>query len=193
MNLKIDFLNTTDYTSNAQIARVQTEYWVKSNIYCPNCGYEKLNAFENNRPVADFYCQNCLSEFELKSKDNKLGNKILDGAYSTMLNRIAAENNPNFFFLTYNKTYKTVNDFLIIPKHYFVPDLIEKRNPLAVTARRAGWIGCNILLNRIPSSGRIFIIKNSNIINKEDVLNKWKETDFLKNISVKSKGWIIDV
>jgi len=28
-----------------------------------------------------------------------------------------------------------------------VPEIIERRKPLAITARRAGWIGCNILGN----------------------------------------------
>ena len=42
----------------------------------------------------------------------------------------------------------------MVPKHFFVPDIIEKRKPLAETARRAGWIGCNIVLKNIPNEGR---------------------------------------
>lgn len=41
--------------------------------------------FENNRPVADFYCQKCSEEYELKSKNGKLTNTITDGAYATMI------------------------------------------------------------------------------------------------------------
>jgi len=40
----------------------------------------------------------------------------------------------------------------------FPPSAIIKRNPLAPTARRAGWIGCNIALNRIPFEARIAIV-----------------------------------
>jgi len=47
------------YSSNPQIARVLTENWVKQNSFCPCCGNVYLNDFENNRPVADFYCENC--------------------------------------------------------------------------------------------------------------------------------------
>lgn len=110
-----------------------------------------------------------------------------------MINRIEAENNPNFFFLTYDKTNWCVNNFLIIPKHYFVSDIIEKRKPLSDNAKRAGWTGCNILLNKIPSTGRIFLIKNSEVIKKDKVIEKWKETEFLKDLNNKSKGWLIDV
>lgn len=38
---------------------------------------------------------------------------------------------------------------MMVPKYFFSPEIIEKRKPLADTAKRAGWIGCNILLNRI--------------------------------------------
>ena len=130
MNLQLDVQLANKYSSNSQIARVLTENWVKLNSYCPNCGCSKLSEFENNKPVADFYCGNCSEEYELKSSEGqKVGDKIVDGAYSTMIERINSANNPNFFFLNYNKKNLTVNNFLIIPKHFFVPDIIEKRKP----------------------------------------------------------------
>ena len=193
MNLHFDVNLINNYKSNSQIVRVLTENWVKKNSFCLNCSNNNLIQFTNNSPVADFYCPNCSQEYELKSKNGNLLPKIVDGAYNSMVERIEAENNPNFFFLTYNKSNWLVKDFLIIPKHYFVPDLIEKRKPLSPEAKRAGWIGCNILLNKIPSSGKIFIVKNSIIIERDLVIEKWKETDFLRNINQKSKGWLIDI
>ena len=72
--------------------------------------------------------------------------------------------------------------------------MIEKRKPLSQTARRAGWIGCNILLQNIPLSGRIFYIKNKKVENKKYVLEKWKRTLFLREtIKAESKGWILDI
>ncbi|BAQ24871.1 type II site-specific deoxyribonuclease [Streptococcus troglodytae] len=44
-----------------------------------------------------------------------------------MINRLEAENNPNFFFLNYSNEMK-VNNFIIIPKHFFAPNIIIKRN-----------------------------------------------------------------
>ena len=45
-----------NYKSNSQKIRVITEQWVSNNLFCPYCGKEKIAHFENNRPVADFYC-----------------------------------------------------------------------------------------------------------------------------------------
>ena len=86
-----------------------------------------------------------------------------------------------------------VANFLVIPKHFFVPKIIERRKPLAPTARRAGWIGCNILLNSIPSTGKIFFIRNRQVEPKEKVLAKWKKTLFLREEKeVSAKGWLLD-
>ncbi|MEO7049244.1 MAG: DpnI domain-containing protein [Ferruginibacter sp.] len=193
MNCNFDISIKGNYQSQSQIARVLTEHWVKENSYCPNCGNDILTQFDNNKPVADFFCKSCMQEYELKSKTGTLGNKIVDGAYTTMIKRIASDNNPNFFFLTYDSSRWLVRDFLVIPKHYFVPDLVEKRKPLSDTARRAGWTGCNILLNKIPSSGRIFLVKNAVIVNKDLVVKKWQKTDFLKDVNQQSKGWLLDI
>ncbi|MDQ6991489.1 MAG: DpnI domain-containing protein [Mariprofundaceae bacterium] len=194
MNLCFDIDIAKDYTNKSQISRVLTEYWVKINGYCPNCGELHLKEFENNRPVADFYCKSCSEQYELKSKNGiKLGNKIVDGAYTTMINRITSDENPNFFFLTYDKMKWKVNNFLIVPKYYFTPEIIVKRNPLSKNARRAGWIGCNIDITRIPENGRIFLVKDSKIISKSNVQSKWKRTNFLKTKTGESKGWILDI
>lgn len=194
MNLCFDLDKADSYTSNSQKARVLTENWVKLNSYCPSCGATHINEFENNKPVADFYCVTCNEEYELKSKNGKtVGKKIVDGAYSTMIERINSDNNPNFFFLTYDKSNWSVNNFMIIPKYFFVSAIIEKRKPLAETARRAGWVGCNIELSKIPYRGRIFLIKNSEIVKKNKVIEEWKNTMFLRNIKSNSRGWILDV
>jgi type II restriction enzyme len=194
MNITFKTSLAKGYTSNSQIARILTENWVKENSYCPNCTNSYLSEFENNKPVADFFCNTCLEEYELKSKEgNKVGDRIVDGAYATMIERINSTNNPNFFFLNYNKNNWSVNNFLIIPKHYFVSDIIEKRNPLKDTARRAGWVGCNIAISKIPESGRIFLIKDSEIIDREKVQVKWKSTEFLKTKNLESRGWILDI
>lgn len=194
MNLNFDLKKAIGYSSNSQIARILTESWVKENSFCPNCGHHRLSEFENNRPVADFYCKSCSEEYELKSKGgNKLGEKITDGAYSTMIERINSANNPNFFFLNYNKNNLSVSNFLMIPKHYFIPDIIIKRKPLAETAIRAGWVGCSIDISMIPESGRIFIVKNSLEIPKDKVEIKLKSTSFLKNQKSDSRGWTLDI
>jgi type II restriction enzyme len=192
MNLSFNTKLAVGYSSNSQIVRILTENWVRNNAYCPNCENVPLNEFENNRPVADFYCKNCLEEFELKSKGGKLTNTITDGAFSTMIERISSDNNPNFFFLTYSKDWR-VNNFLIIPKQFFTQEIIIKRPPLAPTARRAGWIGCNIDISKVADSGKIFLIKSSKIIDPKIVNKSFNKTLFLREKSTEAKGWILDI
>ncbi|MBQ2752665.1 MAG: restriction endonuclease, partial [Firmicutes bacterium] len=69
MDLRFDNGSEENYHSHSQIARVVTEGWVSRNMYCPRCGALHIKHFENNRPVADFYCPECKNEYELKSKD----------------------------------------------------------------------------------------------------------------------------
>lgn len=192
MNLSFNTNLAEGYSSNSQIARVLTENWVKENSYCPCCGNIPLNEFKNNKPVADFYCKNCSEEFELKSKNGNLTNTITDGAYSTMINRINSSQNPNFFFLTYTKHW-SVNNFLIIPKQFFTTDIIIKRKPLAQTAKRAGWIGCNIDISNVAEAGKVFLVKDSKLIDRKIVENYFNKTLFLRNKSTSSKGWILDI
>jgi len=193
MNLQLNTKLADGYVSNSQIARVLTEDWVKNNTYCPQCGAINLDVYKNNKPVADFFCKLCMEDFELKSKNGILSNKIVDGAYHTMIDRIASDKNPNFFFLTYNKSNWSVNNFIIIPKHFFVKEIIQERKPLAVSAKRAGWIGCNIDLLKIPELGKIYLIKNASIIKQGNVLANWSKTLFLKNKPIEAKGWTLEI
>jgi type II restriction enzyme len=193
MNLNLDKSYADGYKSSSQIARVLTESWVKKNSYCPSCGNEYLNSFENNAPVADFICSSCKSEYELKSKKNSFTLKIVDGAYQTMIQRINSENNPHFFFLNYSLQTLTVHNFLVIPNHYFIDNIIEKRKPLSEKAVRAGWVGCNILLQNIPSFGKIFLVKDGAIKNRADVIETWGKTAFLGRQKKETRGWTIEV
>ena len=69
MHLLFNTSLAVNYHSQSQISRVLTENWVLENAYCPNCGNSKLNNFDNNKPVADFFCNSCREEYELKSKN----------------------------------------------------------------------------------------------------------------------------
>jgi len=194
MRLILDGEVADKYKNNAQRARVLTEVWVDNEIYCPNCGKVDIDQYPNNQPVADFSCANCKEDYELKSKQDGVGARIVDGAYRTMLERLTSSNNPNFFLLNYDLANLEVTNFLVIPKHFFVPEIIERRKPLAPTARRAGWVGCNILLQSIPQSGKIFFVKNRKVESRKKVLAEWKKTLFLREEKeVSEKGWLLDI
>lgn len=194
MNLSFEIKLADKYTSLSQKIRVLTEGWVYKQVFCPNCGYFEIGKYENNKPVADFFCSNCREEYELKSKQKSIGTKVVDGAYRTMIERLKDAHNPNFFLLNYNLKDLSIINFFVIPKHFFVPDIIEKRKALSKTARRAGWVGCNILLNNIPESGKIFFVKNKIVEDKNEVLKNWQKTLFLRQEKeIAEKSWLLDI
>jgi len=194
MNLYFDTKLGDEYKSSSQKIRVLTEDWVDRQIFCPNCGHLDIDKYGNNTPVADFFCSNCHEDYELKSKKDSVGTKIVDGAYRTMIERLRGENNPNFFLLNYDLLTFSVLNFLVIPKHYFIPDIIEKRKALSQIARRAGWVGCNILLQSIPESGKIFFVKNRKIEPRQNVVANWRKTLFLREEKgIEAKGWLLDI
>jgi hypothetical protein len=119
----------TPYSSGSQSARAWTEQWVRNQVYCPNCGSTKIDAFPNNSPVADFYCSDCREEYELKSQKVAFRDKILDGAFRTKCERLAANNNPSLFLLNYDLKLLSVMNFFVVPKHFFVREIIEERKP----------------------------------------------------------------
>lgn len=193
--MDFEFRETQDtFQSASQNARVWTEDWVLREMYCPACGTSPLIDFPNNQPVADFFCGTCREQFELKSKNAKsLGRKIVDGAYATMMDRLASDSVPSLMVLRYDGSEKQVRNLSVIPKPFFTPDIIERRKPLAETARRAGWVGCNILIHKIPKAGRIDLITEQVARPRDQVLAAWQRTEFLRTKVGTSKGWVLDV
>jgi len=179
------------YKSNSQKIRVLSENWVGNYSYCPACG-NHLSNYQNNNPASDFYCSACSEDYELKSQKT-LTTKIVDGAYNTMIEKLNSNQNPNLFILNYDSDNFDILNFLIIPKHFFTSEIIEKRNALSQNARRAGWIGCNINLKGIPESGKIFLIKNKILENKDNVIKTFNKTDFLRKQKMELRGWTLDI
>ncbi|HEY2177476.1 MAG TPA: DpnI domain-containing protein [Caulobacteraceae bacterium] len=183
----------TPFVSATQNARIWTEHWVRSRLFCPNCGSPNMDQFTGNRPVADFYCPSCREEFELKSQKSRFGTRIVDGAFRTMCQRLAQENNPSLILMNYDPIRLAVTNLFFVPKHFFVREIIQERKPLAVTARRAGWVGCNILLSEIPQAGKIFLVRDGAQAPKETVLEQWRSTTFLRDQGQGARGWLVEV
>ena len=192
--MKLGFEETeARYNSGSQQAKAWTERWVSDWVYCPNCGNPKITQFRANRPVADFYCTICGDQYELKSQKKSFGTKLVNGAYSAKRERLLSSSNPNLLLLTYDLAGATVRNLCVVPKHFFVLDIIQERKPLAPTARRAGWIGSNILLSRIPEAGRIYVVREGQLVARESVLAAWQRTLFLRDQSPEARGWLVEV
>lgn len=193
MQLEFDMTVAEGYKSKSQIARRITENWVEKQMYCPRCKNSEIKQFENNKPVSDFYCPSCSNQYELKGKGGNLGNTITDGAYNTMIQRITSNSNPDLFLMGYHPTEYVVNEFIYVPKHFFVPDIIVKRKPLADTARRAGWVGCNIEIGKIPIQGKIYIISNGTVVEHDSILHQTEKSMKLETKELNARGWLLDI
>lgn len=190
-DLKFDKSLVADYRSASQRARVMTEDWMRRNGYCPRCGRASLVKYANNKPVADFYCDECHADFELKSQGKPFGPKLNDGAYATTLERIKSCSNPHFFLLHHADC--TVQDLCVIPNYFFTPSLIQARKPLADTARRAGWQGCMIRIGDIPKQGRIYLVRDGKEEDRDRVVSQFKRTLSLRTNNMEARGWLFDV
>lgn len=190
-NLSFDLGLVEKYKSGSQRIRVLSENWLENNMYCPCCGHLVLKRFENNKPVADFYCQHCREQFELKSCDKTIKKKIVDGAYATAIERVKSNTNPNLFVLQYSEF--VVRNLVVVPKYFFTSEIIEKRKPLSETARRSGWIGSNILYESIPAQGKIEIVLDGMIIPPDVVCSKYQQAKCLQIDDIAKRGWLFDV
>ena len=95
--------------------------------------------------------------------------------------------------MQYSRASWAIENLVLVPAHFLVPDAVEPRKPLSATARRHGWIGSNILLYRLPIDARIFLVKNSVEMPKTEVREAFSRFSFLKEKNLGAKGWINDV
>ncbi|MGB8324728.1 MAG: DpnI domain-containing protein [Candidatus Acidiferrum sp.] len=61
------------------------------------------------------------------------------------------------------------------------------------TARRAGWIGCNILLDKIPADARIPIIDAGSPCPVKEVRRAYERLRPLEKLKVEKRGSTLDV
>ena len=193
MNLSLPTLNLEKYKSACQRARVGTESWGSSNFFCSSCESPRLEEVSRNTAAIDFVCPVCKSAFQLKSQSKPIGAKIVDAAYSAMKRAILEDRTPNLFVLHYDLSAWSVRTVVLIPKFAFALSAIERRNPLASTARRAGWVGCNILLSQIPSDARIPVVVQGVPCPPSEVRRAYQRLRPLENLEVEKRGWTLDV
>lgn len=218
------------YKSGSQKAGNVTEAWGAENFYCPNCSSPKLDWLKPGTKASDYRCPRCGFWYQLKSQQSRIGHSITDGAYNAMMDALRNDEAPSFYFLHYDRETWSVRNLLLVPHFAFPPSAIIKRKPLSATARRAGWVGCNFDLRRIPAEARIHVVRTVAsssppsptgerirgevaqlksplsgslpaqsrgervvIIPPEEVRAQFKRVRPLKDISIKERGWTLDV
>ena len=193
MDLRLPSEGLDRYKSASQRARIGTEAWGTLNFFCPVCKSPRLDIAPRNTVAVDYRCPKCDSPFQLKSQSKPFGTKIVDAAYSEMKRAILSDRTPNLYVLHYDLTQWVVRTVILIPHFAFALSAIECRPPLGPNARRAGWIGCNILLNKIPKDARIPIVEYGNILPASEVRQAYKRLRPLENLKVEKRGWTLDV
>jgi type II restriction enzyme len=181
------------YKSNSQRARIATEAWATKNLYCLDCDSDELSCSPPNTAAVDYICPNCDASFQLKAQSHSFGSKILDAAYATMLEKIREDETPNLVALHYDLASWSVRNVFLVPQFAFSISAIEKRKPLAPTARRAGWVGCNILLTEIPPDARISLVANGKPTNPSMARKQFAKVRPLSKLRPEMRGWTLDV
>jgi type II restriction enzyme len=180
------------YKSGSQIARVLSEDWCGRELYCAACNSDRLSSSKVNAPAVDFVCPVCGQPFQLKSLKTWNQKKIVDAGYDSMIRAIRSDKVPNLLVLQYSTDW-LVKNLLLIPSVFFSETIIEKRSPLSSKARRAGWVGCNILLDRIPQDGKIAVVSNGSTVAEQQVRQEFSRIRKLADVPPAVRGWTLDV
>ena len=182
----------SNYKSRCQKARIVTESWASQNLYCVACRERRLSPTCNNTQAFDFECRRCNARYQLKSSAHEVRSRIVDSAYATMRSAIESDQVPNLLVLHYSEQW-AVRNLMLIPSFCFSVSALEQRKPLSKTARRAGWIGCNILLSAIPPDAKIKVVENSIEHTPVSVRSRFKGLRELTKIGPNARGWALDV
>lgn len=193
MDLRLPTTGLARYKSASQRARVGTESWGVENFFCPACESPRLEPSPQGTAAIDYVCPSCASPFQLKSQSKPFGSKILDAAYSEMKRAILKDRTPNLFVLHYDLNAWPVRTIILIPHFAFALSAIERRPALAPTARRAGWVGCNIVLDKIPVHARIPVVHEGNVRKAQSVREAYNRLRPLEKLKVEKRGWTLDV
>lgn len=117
----------------------------------------------------------------------------MDAAYAAMIRAIEQDQTPSLFALQYDPEAWRVSGLLLIPRFAFSRSAIERRRPLAATARRAGWVGCNILLSEIPPEAKIEVISLGIKMSEKVVRQRFQRLRSLAELSIEKRAWTLDV
>ena len=193
MRLDLPRAGLERYKSGSQRARVATEAWAAANLYCLNCESDRLSSLPVGTAAMDYVCPDCDDSFQLKAQSRSFGSRIVDAGYAAMLQKIREDQTPNLFALHYELEAWKVQNVFLVPHFAFSISAIEKRKPLAPTARRAGWVGCNIVLTEIPPDTRIPLVANGRPSNRKLARKQYAKVRPLAKLRPEMRGWTLDV
>ena len=176
------------YANRTQQARRISEDWIAKNGYCLRCESDRIVPTPANTRTRDFVCDVCTHGYELKSKRGVFTNKVLDGAYDTMIETIKQGRTPTFLLLEYSPSWSILG--LRAIHHSLITEVaILPRKPLSINAKRAGWRGCNIVLPAIALQGQIPIVASGIMCDKNSSRGAFAKLESLATFSTPDRTW----
>ncbi len=188
MQTFLDKSIAASYTSASQIARVVSERWLLANMYCLNCDTDRLQPTPANTGCKDFFCHACQSPYELKTFSRRPPTSLIDGAYASMVRSMKAGSTPILLLLERDMDWRVANLSAIHPA-FLTLHVIDKRKPLAASARRAGWVGCNIRLDKLPVDAEIAIVKSGEPVPTHEARTSYQRLSPISTLPLTDRGW----
>lgn len=192
LNLSMNPATAFGYKSPSQIARRVTESWGSDHLYCSSCENTRVKPMPNNSQGVDFGCTTCAAVYQLKAGKRWDERRVPDAGYDAMMRALKSDHVPNLLVMQYTGDW-LVNNLLLVPSFFFSAAAVEKRKPLNPNARRAGWIGCNILLSNIAPVGKIRLVTNGRAISAEAARASYNRIKPLANVRPDVRGWTLDI
>lgn len=188
MELLCDLSVASAYKSPLQRARVISEGWFAQNSYCLACDADQLYRTPSNTAATDFTCTGCGERYELKSFLRRPGRSLVDGAYRGLMQRVESGTAPTLCLLERTQCWE-IRSLTAIHSSFLVPWVVERRPPLSEGAKRGGWVGCNIRLDRIPPDGEITIVAAGVPQPKCEVRRRFRRFLPLADLPAAQRGW----
>lgn len=189
VDLKKYLYKASAYKSASQKARVLTEAWASDNLKCPACGGTLILLPANSR-TSDLRCQSCGETYQLKSQSKPFGKKILGAEYNTTIQAIRDGRHPSLILLQYDLNSLSVQEVRILHRSWITEQSIIPRRPLGPQARRAGWQGCLLALESIPSTAFIDVVRNGSVCPSQIVRSKWQTAHSVSTLAYAQRGWV---
>ncbi len=148
-----------------------------------------------NTPARDFVCNSsgCAEPYELKARNGAISQVVVDGAYDTLARLWDSGEAANLLLMGYNRRERVVRDLYVVHRSLFSRAAIYRRPPLPPSAKRAGWVGANILLDQLPQGALVPIIWGGVACDPRAIRAEWDRFGFLGGLGVAQRGWVADV
>lgn len=179
------------YKSAPQKIRVLSEGWAERSLFRPLCGNLRLERYGANRPVAGFFCGNCDSDFELKSRRGRSGREnFRRSLQGDDWPRDVQQKSQFFLFVVFRKP--RARSSFCAELFFHAVGRGKAKGP--VEKRPQGGMGRMQHRHfQDPVSRKIRIVSGGNVAARPDVLASVSRAKSLFMEDVGARGWLLDV